>query len=398
MPAIHGETAANARENLWRVADVRSPWDMGAYAGTVQTVYLDPPFGTGRRFALRRRIGNETVDLPLYTDKSGREEYLAMLRTALETARTLLREDGSIFVHVDWRVSAHVRLLLDEVFGESCFVNEIIWHYSSGGRTQQHFARKHDTIFFYGKTPQPYFDASAVATARGREARNHLRRAVDTDGRVYFAIRSGGREYRYYEDDPVYPDDVWSDISHLQQRDPERTGYATQKPEALLERIIRCTTRPGDIVADLFAGSGTAALCAARLERRFLCADAAPVALHTARERLAKYAAFSAAYDTAYELTSPEDAGVSAAFDGASVVLTPTDNEAPLLLIPDAPLLWHWAVGTVEDGVFRAHARAFRPSETSPLTLELPRPAGETYLQLVLTDGSMRFCRVGEVL
>ena len=113
-----------------------------------------------------------------------------------------------------------------------------------------------------------------------------MKRFVDESGRVCFSIRSGGKLYTYYEDSPVYPTDVWTDIDHLQQRDRERVGYATQKPEALLRRIVLASSRPGDLVMDLFSGSGTTAAVAAALGRRFVAADASPFALYTLRARL----------------------------------------------------------------------------------------------------------------
>ena len=121
---------------------------------------------------------------------------------------------------------------------------------------------------------------------RGSDRRNHMKRRADEDGRIYYAIRSNGKEYRYYEDDLIYPSDVWDDIEHLHQRDPERTGYATQKPEALLKRIISVSTEPGDLVMDLFAGSGTTAAAAVKLNRRFVIADCSMASMLASRRRI----------------------------------------------------------------------------------------------------------------
>ena len=116
--------------------------------------------------------------------------------------------------------------------------------------------------------------------------RNNMKRTVDENGKLCFSIRSGGKTYTYYEDTPVYPSDVWADIEHMHQRDPERTGYATQKPEALLRRIISASCPEGGLVADLFGGSGTTAAVAAKLNRRFLTIDASPASLGIVRKRL----------------------------------------------------------------------------------------------------------------
>ena len=139
---------------------------------------------------------------------------------------------------------------IDKIFGEKNFLNEIIWHYQSGGRAKRHFSRKHDNILFYRKSPKHYFNIEAVGKERGTKKRNHMKMQVDNNGKVSWTIKSGGRVYRYYQDSKIYPSDVWTDISHLHQRDPERLGYDTQKPEALLERIILSSSRPGDLVAD----------------------------------------------------------------------------------------------------------------------------------------------------
>ena len=244
---------------------------LSRYADTVQTVYLDPPFNTGKRFEMRARVGEKgyrtgspALTLEAYDDRwESREAYLQMMRAALETARGLLRREGTVFVHIDARMSAHMRLLMDDVFGENNFLNEIVWAYQTGGRARSYFPRKHDTILFYAKSRSYYFNLKAVPVARAETRSNHMRRGVDEDGRTYRAINSGGREYRYYDDEPAYPGDVWNDVSHLQQKDPQRTGYDTQKPLRLLERIVSCSTQEGDTVCDLFCGSGTTAVGAA---------------------------------------------------------------------------------------------------------------------------------------
>lgn len=256
------------------------------YGGSVQLIYLDPPFGTGDTFHIRLSGGQKAEYAPVYADDLGRDAYLAWMRTILTGCHALLSGEGSLFLHIDYRMSAHLRLLLDEIFGASNFVNEIIWCYKSGGRSTNHFSRKHDTILFYRKSKRGYFNIEATGKPRGPEKRNHMKRAVAPDGRVSFSIRSGGKTYTYYEDTPIYPTDVWSDIEHLQQKDSERIGYATQKPEALLDRILLSASRPGDLVMDLFSGSGTTAAAAARLGRRFVAVDASPFALYALRARL----------------------------------------------------------------------------------------------------------------
>lgn len=264
------------------------------YMGRVQAVYIDPPFMTGDSFNRRRRYGakgwrtgNPSVSLPAYEDRfKDREAYLMLLRGLVQQAHRLLNKTGVLCLHLDWRMAAYARMVCDEVFGEKRFLNEIIWAYESGGRAKRYFSRKHDVILLYAKTRQYRFDLTRVPLERADVRRNHMRRGVDEQGRSYRSIRSGGKVYRYYEDQPVYPGDVWSDISHLQQRDPERTGYATQKPLRLLERLLRPLVKPGDLVCDLCCGSGTTLAVAQELGCAFVGVDKSAQALMVARSRL----------------------------------------------------------------------------------------------------------------
>lgn len=238
-----------------------------------RVAYLDPPFLTGRDFGA-------------YRDEADRESLLQTLGETLALCREALCEDGSLYLHIDHRLSAHARLLLDRIFGEARFLNEIIWAYQSGGRSTRRYSRKHDTILLYGKGKDSFFCPSAVGTPRGQARSNHMRRGTDEQGRTFSAIRSGGKEYIYFDDELVPPGDVWTDIPHLQQRDPERTGYPTQKPLRLLERVLLASSREGDWVIDPFCGSGTTLAAALRLNRRGFGADTSPEALAAIQKRL----------------------------------------------------------------------------------------------------------------
>ena len=355
-----------------------SPWQ-----GQCACVYLDPPFMTGENFYLRMRVGQngwetgkDSLLLPAYQDRfDSREAYLAMLRQALENAKKLLKDDGSLFLHLDSRTAAHARLLCDEIFGESNFVNEIVWAYQSGGRTMKRFSRKHDTILFYRKSRRQFFDITAVPLPRSENRQNHMRRCVDENGRSFRTIQSGGKIYTYYDDDPVYPGDVWADVSHLQQKDPQRTGYDTQKPLALLSRIILSTTRPGDLVADLFGGSGTTAAAAAQTGRRYLISDLSPLALSTGRKRLL------GTNMTLTASTDGETAQISAqlipgiAFNDVRLLdyIPPEGREIAGLDAVD-----QWSVGFLEGDVFRAQASAARKKQSPalPEMLQLPQLRG----------------------
>jgi DNA modification methylase len=271
------------------------------WRGKFQVIYMDPPFFTGQTFQFKQRVGEEgwrgnnkyILSHQAYSDKwDSRDSFLNMLRQVLTCTYELLKPDGSIFLHLDYRFSSYARLLMDEIFGEENLLNEIIWTYKSGGRAKKHFSRKHDTILFYRKSSDHFFDIEAVGMPRGTKKRNNMKKQVDPDGRIFWSIRVNGKEYRYYEDSKIYPSDVWDDISHLQQKDPERTGYDTQKPEALLERIIKSTSRPGDWVGDFFAGSGTTLVAAQKLGRRWVGMDNGDFSLIVSRKRLLKQAQF----------------------------------------------------------------------------------------------------------
>ena len=145
------------------------------YERKIKLIYMDPPFMTGARYNMRLRVGTAgwkqstaNLTLPSYNDYRDRDAFLAMMREVLALCRQLLSEDGMIFVHLDYRANAHVRLLMDELFGESHFMNEIIWGYNSGGRSRLHFSRKHDTILFYSNGDKPDFNIDAVMAENAR--------------------------------------------------------------------------------------------------------------------------------------------------------------------------------------------------------------------------------------
>lgn len=256
------------------------------FAGRVNLIYIDPPFMTGRDFKNGSRLA--------YSDKwqGSLDGYLQWLATTLSLLYTLLAPDGSLYVHLDWRVSHYARVILDEIFGPSPgergagFQNEIIWHYQSGGRATRRYARKHDTILLYTKSAQYCFHGERIGKQRGAHKRNHMRKSRDEHGRVSWSITSHGRTYTYSEESVMTPSDVWSDISHLHQRDPERNGYATQKPGALLERILLASSEPEQLILDCFCGSGVTPWMAERLGRRWIASDLSELAISATRARL----------------------------------------------------------------------------------------------------------------
>ena len=256
------------------------------FAGQVNLIYIDPPFMTGRTFKYDHQL--------IYSDKWGNDldTYLQWLYETFKLLKLLLSSNGSLYVHLDWRVTHYARVILDEVFGFDSnaggpgFKNEIIWHYHSGGRSQKRYASKHDTILFYSKSAQYCFHGERIGERRGTKKRNHMKKWIDTDGHTYWTIQSAGRLYSYGEDTRMTPTDVWSDISHLHQKDPQRNGYATQKPAALLERVILGSSEENDLVLDCFCGSGVTPAVAEQLGRRWIACDQSELALKLTRERI----------------------------------------------------------------------------------------------------------------
>ncbi|MEM3668160.1 MAG: site-specific DNA-methyltransferase [Thermoplasmatales archaeon] len=265
------------------------------WAGKINLIYIDPPFFTGADFTVRTEIGDEQIEKEpsiieerAYKDtwSGGIASYLKYMYERLVLMRDLLAENGSIYVHLDWHVGHYVKVMMDEIFGYENFLNEVIWHYKTGGRSREFYSNKHDVLLIYTKTEKYIFNADEIGIPRGEVMKHHMKKNIDADGRVYWTIRSGDKIYKYYEDDLLTPEDVWTDISHLQQKDPERLGYFTQKPEALLKRIILASSNPGDIVADFFCGSGTTLAVAEKLGRRWIGCDLSKFAIQVTRKRL----------------------------------------------------------------------------------------------------------------
>ncbi len=334
------------------------------YAGTARLIYLDPPFGTGDTFSMRVGAG-KNISVPVYEDKLDEEAYLAMMRAVLGECKRLLSADGSLYLHVDYRKSAQMRILLDEIFGAENFVNEIIWAYKSGGRSTKHFSYKHDNILLYKKSAKHYFNIKAAGVPRGPERRNHMKRSIDENGRICYSIRSAGKTYTYYEDGHVYPSDVWDDIEHLHQRDPERTGYSTQKPEALLKRIIEVSSEKGDLVVDLFSGSATTAAAAAKTEREWIAADASALALSTLRRRLltdnrnCSLLGEVKGMTLSYELNDLKSLDITIGERDGCVYVKPPENTA----------LGYMALGSVENSYFTPWIYELSPNADSPLCM-----------------------------
>jgi site-specific DNA-methyltransferase (adenine-specific) len=249
--------------------------------GGFQLAYLDPPFNTGREQRRRtlttvadpggdrtgfqgRRYSTRVLAESSYRDTF--DDYLGFLEPRLREVRRVLAESGTLYLHLDYREAHYVKLLLDELFGRECFLNEIIWAYDYGGKPRRRWPAKHDTVLVYVKDPERYwFDSDAVE-----------REPYMAPGLVTADKAARGK----------LPTDVWWHTI-VSPTGKEKTGYPTQKPEGLVRRMVQASTRPGDWCLDCFAGSGTLGAVAAALGRRFVLIDSNPEAVAVARRRLA---------------------------------------------------------------------------------------------------------------
>ena len=265
--------------------------------GKVDLIYIDPPFDSKADYRTKVTLpGLELEQRPTvieqfaYSDtwSDGTASYLAMITPRLILMRELLADTGSIYVHLDWHVGHYVKIVMDEVFGKKCFVNEIVWCYSIGGKGDGRFARKHDAIQFYSKGDTPIFNGKDPLVVMDRKPNSHMRLKVDADGREYQekTDKKSGKVYRYYVDEGKIPEDYWTDIEQLNREDAERVGYDTQKPKALLRRIVAASSNPGSIVADFFGGSGTTASVAEELGRKWVTSDIGKPSCMVIRKRL----------------------------------------------------------------------------------------------------------------
>lgn len=264
--------------------------------GQVGLIYIDPPFDSKADYRTKITLPNADLQQKptvmeqfAYADtwEEGTISYLKMIYPRLVLMRELLSERGSIYVHIDWHVGHYVKVLMDDIFGKENFLNEIVWCYSIGGKGNSSFGRKHDIIYCYTKSPSYVFNGKDPLVITKRKDNSHMRVKVDDEGREYQekTDKKSGKVYRYYIDEGKIPNDYWTDIEQLNREDAERLGYATQKPERLLERIISASSNEGDLVCDFFGGSGTTAAVAERLGRRWITCDIGKPASLVMRKR-----------------------------------------------------------------------------------------------------------------
>lgn len=262
--------------------------------GKIDLIYIDPPFDSKADYRTKITLPNGNVEQKptvleqfAYSDTwaDGTISYLKMLYPRLALMKELLSDQGSIYVHCDWHAGHYLKVMLDNIFGKENFRNEIVWCYSSGGRSKTSFPKKHDTIFVYSKTNNFIFNPIKVPLSEEEISKNYP--LVDEEGRhyrVWSNAKLGVVNYVQYAEKLV--EDWWADINILQTMEKERVDYATQKPEKLLERIIKASSNENSIVADFFGGSGTTAAVAEKLGRRWITSDLGKPSTMIMRKRL----------------------------------------------------------------------------------------------------------------
>jgi len=265
-------------------------------------VYIDPPFNVGGAFAARTKKGEargrqvKTSGPRAYQDAwGGRDGFLAMLRPRLSAIRERMSSRATLWLHLDHRTVHYAKVLCDEIFGEGAFRGEIIWVPGNGARGRRGPTVTHQTLLVFSKSPGPSdsftwnADDPILREPFAQTSLDMHFKSKTRDGRAFRDRTIGGKTYRYFADEGRRLGSVWTDISAMVANTPlrkEGTGYPTQKPEKLLERIVRAASEPGDVVADLMCGSGTTLVVAARLGRSFIGADASALAIKTTSKRL----------------------------------------------------------------------------------------------------------------
>ncbi|HPA26002.1 MAG TPA: site-specific DNA-methyltransferase [bacterium] len=246
--------------------------------GKIKLIYIDPPFATKQDFMKDEEKA--------YKDKIVGSKFIEFTRKRLVFLRELLAEDGSIYVHLDQKKGHYIKVIMDEIFGENYFLNEIAWCYQGAGQSERLYKRKHDSIFFYSKNRQYLFNWADVGIPigekqkikyTGKDSKGYFKSYKHKDGKVY---------KKYLDENEIMPQlDYWTDVSIIQSSN-ERIDYPTQKPEALLDRIVRASSNVGDIVLDAFAGSGTTLAVSEKLKRRWIGIDCGKLAIYTMQKRI----------------------------------------------------------------------------------------------------------------
>jgi DNA modification methylase len=337
---------------------------LSRFEGRIQLIYADPPFFTNRKYPARIGRGEDSRKPTEWALAEGYADswpdldaYLEFLYQRLGLMYRLLAPNGTLYLHLDWHANAYARVLLDELFGMHHLLNEIVWTYHGPSPIRRAFNRKHDTLLAYVKGNEYTFNANAV-----RQPYN------SSTVRTFNASPKAGFGKRPDLARGKVPEDWWY-FPVVARLHKERTGYPTQKPEGLLERIIRASSNPGELVADFFCGSGTTAAVAARLGRRFIACDNSFRAVHTTRARLCALPADAFALER--EATSRFPLAASSALE----LKVRSDS----IGMNGGLALDYWEVDPAWDGkIFRSAAQAQRPLGSDELVHEIKIKTGRS--------------------
>ena len=289
------------------------------FAGKIDLIYIDPPFATGTDFRFTTRIGEEgkeatkepsIIEEKAYRDtwKRGLSSYLSMLASRLHLLRELLSDSGSIYIHIGVQIVHAVKLISDEIFGSHNFKSQVVWHYRRWTNVSDTFQQMHDVLLYYRKGSNTTFNRIEIAPTASQQkvidkGYNVNRVPAPGGGKILQLLVYDRKKVEYLEasgkldmsrygrivyrdQDSTVANDVWADIQYLHSQAIERTDYATQKPESLLDRIVSISSNKGDLVADFFCGSGTTLAVAEKLGRRWIGCDLGRWGVHVTRKRL----------------------------------------------------------------------------------------------------------------
>jgi len=337
--------------------------------GRIDLIYADPPFNTGRTYPVRVGRGEDSrrpatwKRAPGYADQwDAPGEYLEMLAPRVELMYRLLAPTGTLYLHLDWRAAAYARVLLDQVFGADRLLNEIVWVYHGPSPIRSAFKRKHDTILVYTKSNRYTFNADAIRVPYDASTL-----------KAFASSRRAGFGKRPQLARGKVPEDWWY-FPVVARLHSERTGYPTQKPLALLDRIVRASTRRGGLVADFFCGSGTAAAAAAKAGRRWLaCDEAAPAIATTYRRLLLEAPERRLQLWTSRPQRALNSRGLRLRWnrDGRNLEVVLASPSVRGRTASRASEVNVWEVDWDAGGIFHSHGRAVRPWRSGDLPLSL---------------------------
>ncbi|GAB1469719.1 hypothetical protein MASR2M66_05960 [Chloroflexota bacterium] len=344
------------------------------FEGRINLIYADPPFFTNRQFHARvgrgedsRKPANWKLAEGYHDSWTDMDSYLQFLYERLSLMYRLLAPNGTLYLHLDWHADAHARLVLDEIFGAENFINEIIWAYHGPSPIRTAFNRKHDTILMYTKSKNYTFNVDDI---REPYSPNTLA--------TFKASRKAGFGKIPDLERGKVPEDWWY-FPVVARLHNERTGYPTQKPEAMLERMILASSNKDDIVADFFCGSGTTAFVAAKHGRKFITCDESARAINTARARLARTkAVFSLERDSKTKL--------EVATKSKRIEVKVTSDLIQLKTTLDVDF---WEVDPDwDEKIFRSAAQAQRHVRSGDIPMELKiKIGGKLCIRLITVEG-----------